>query len=523
MEEMEGSGLERYQMEGVEWMWRKTEERLGVILGDDMGMGKTAQALWLIKRVWERVGKSVVVVAPNTVLEGWEKEAEKFRIGIECEVVRSGTEDAKRKITSAEGRKILVIGYEAMLKREKLMRRMYFDMMVIDEAQRVKNKDTRISRVCREIDARTKVCITGTPIQNNLMELWSIVDMVRPKYLGDYSTFKTEMEEPLRRSKMKRAEEAEIRKGDAITKHLKKTVEEILLRRTKEEVGLEIPEKEEFEIYCPLTENQQRTYQDALQDDMVRTTIQGKNNPLKTIMHLRRICSHPMLNEKLEKSEERGRRGAGGKSEQSGRERAGKRRLSRAGDLKDSGKVQVLLRLMERWKEESRKVLVFSQYKEMLDILEEVLGKCVGKEQIRRIDGDTPIGKRIETISEFGKSDLAEVMLLTMRVGGVGVNIQKANTVVLFDMDWNPFNEEQAKGRAHRIGQRQKVETYRLLCKGTVEDSMKITQEIKKDIAKGILKGAEAKKLFEKVDLCRLFHYFHDPEDVTDIDEILKR
>ncbi|KAI5189560.1 DNA excision repair protein ERCC-6 [Nematocida sp. AWRm77] len=487
--------LKKHQLAGVEWMWERVQRRKGCILGDEMGMGKTVQILSLLERAWNAEKKSVLILVPTTLLQVWSNEAKKFDLGMSFVCVHSEHKNTTRILKEADGKYAVLMGYEQALKKEKLIRRMYFDVLVMDEAQRVKNRKSRVSALCKNIDAGSKVCVTGTPIQNNLSELWTVVDMVQPNLLGDSGRFKAEIEDPLRRSKLKRATEEEKRKGEAISKHLHAIVSEVLLRRTKEEVCLVLPEKKEAVVFCPLTETQQRLYLEALQEDQVVSTVQGKTNPLKTIWYLRRICSHPFLH---------------GSKSKSGRKRGAPEEKAL---LQDSGKVRVLLQLVAHWKTQRRKILVFSQYREVLDILERVLKRL----NVQRIDGALSVRKRAEVLETFGRTEETEVLLLTTKVGGVGINIPRANTVVLYDMDWNPFNDDQAQARAHRIGQTQTVEVFRLTCKGTIEDSVRTCQGIKKEIARGVLKGEDKRKLFDKVDLCRLFHYSHDPEDVTDV------
>lgn len=493
--------LKEHQIFGVEWMWEKVKKRQGAILGDEMGTGKTAQVLKIAERVWNEIGKSILIVAPCTLLQNWKEEISHFDIKVPVRIVRSGEKGIQRILRNSDEKYILLAGYELIQRREADIMRMYFDLLVLDEAQRIKNKDTKISQLCRKIDARSKICITGTPVQNNLCELWSLMETVKPGHFGDYQRFKTEIEEPLKRSTLKASLPEDRIKGEGIRQHINNLVNETVLRRTKEHLGIKIPEKTEHMVYCSLTEEQQKCYEAALGMDIMRSTVMGKTNPLKTIMYLKGICSHPSavcLESISDTTKEDFRK---------------ENRLKTTRSWKESGKMRALHRLFFLWRESSRKIIVFSQYKEVLRILENMCKDI----DTYRIDGETRIPKREEIFKEFGNSDGMEVLFMTTKVGGVGVNLQKSNIVVLFDMDWNPFNEEQAKGRSHRIGQKNKVEVYRFMCKGTIEESIQIVQEVKTIISKGVLDGVKSKKAFEKVDLCKLFHYSHDPEDVTDL------
>lgn len=488
-------------------MWERVKRRKGFILGDEMGMGKTRQVLEVIVKAWEENKRSILILAPVTLLRNWAQEMKKFNIQIENVIVHAQDKNIPFMLRDAEGHRIVLMGYELALKKRNTILREYFNLLILDEAQRIKNRATGISVICKKINAEVKICITGTPLQNSLSELWSLAETVRPGCLGDPDRFKAEIEEPMKRSKLKRATEEEKAKGDAISEHLKEILEDVILRRAKKDIFNEQmpPQMKEVIISCPLTETQQKMYNKALKEDQVQAAVLGNTSPLKTISALRRICAHSIL----EKS----------KSVSISKTRIKKTSTSNRiksdtsnDTLLDSGKVQVVHKLLFQWRKKNKKVLIFSQYKEILLVLEELLSAPT-----KRIDGDTAPSKRMKIIEEFGKEKVTEVLLLTTKVGGIGVNIQKANTVILFDMDWNPFNDEQAKGRTHRMGQLQEVTIFRLICRGTIEDSISVCQQIKKDISSKVLEGAASKRLFEKIDLCRLFHYSYDPEDVTDI------
>ncbi|KAI5160417.1 DNA excision repair protein ERCC-6 [Nematocida ausubeli] len=484
-----------HQIEGVEWMWERVRNRKGVVLSDEMGTGKTLQSLEIIQRVWNSIGKSVLIVAPCTLLHNWEKEMEKFQFPIPARIVRSSDTNVVQLVNAADGEYILIVNYELLQKKKSVFLQTFFDLVVFDEAQRIKNHTTWVSRISRTIDAMCKICVTGTPIQNSLSELWSIAETVRPGYFGDYTMFKAEIEDPLKKSTLKHATELEKRKGASIKKHINELIADIVIRRTKKEIfneefkkreGLFVPKRKEYVIYCGFTEEQEAVYNDVLNMDLVKSTVLGRKSPLKSISHLKSVCSHPSLVDK------------------------------RVTSWHASGKMKVIHRLLFMWRSSNRKIILFSQYKNTLKILERFIDT-----HVYRIDGDSPIGKREEIFKIFGSKDGMEVLLMSMKVGGVGVNLQKSDTVILFDIDWNPFNEEQAKGRAHRIGQEKEVEVYRLLCKGTIEETIQMIQDVKRTISKGVLDGVSSKKVFDKVDLCKLFHYSHDPTDVTDIDNLV--
>ncbi|KAH9387291.1 DNA excision repair protein ERCC-6 [Nematocida major] len=483
-------GLSKHQEQGVEWLWEKVQAKKGAILGDEMGTGKTAQVLAVIERVWSEIGQSVLVLAPCTLLENWRREAAKFHCRFPVKILRSPDEDLSLSICRAEGEYVILTNYELFYRNREAFLGLFFDLVVLDEAHRVKNVKTRITRAAKEVDARSKICITGTPIQNSLAELWSIVEIVRPGYFGDFSRFKEEVALPLKRSTLKSASPREKAQGEIVRQRINSLLGETVLRRTKADVGVAV-EKEEHVIFCPLTESQQKAYERVLGSDVYSErgakTLLGRGSPLKAVGRLRSICNHPVYAEK------------------------------EMTHWRESGKMQAVHRLLFLWRKSGRKIVLFSQYREVLRILERMCRDIGVLERVYRIDGSSPISERERVLKEFGGSSGVEIFLVSSRVGGEGVNLQRADTVIIFDVDWNPYNEEQAKGRVARMGQLEKVEVFRLMCRGTVEESVLDVQGVKKAVAAGVLDRVPVGKLFEKVDLCRLFHYEHDPEDVSDI------
>ncbi|KAI5170845.1 DNA excision repair protein ERCC-6 [Nematocida sp. LUAm3] len=499
-----------YQKDGISWMIQRVEERKGFILGDEMGMGKTMQIISVIENAWKEEKRAILILAPNSVLNTWKNEWIKMKAEVPLLILSANDKNIGETLRKSEGRHVVCMGYDLAQRKGKTLMRMAFDILVLDEAQRIKNKETKISILCRRIDSRIKACITGTPVQNNLSELWSIVDMVSPGYLGDANRFKIEVEDPIRKSKLKRATDEEKQAGKAISIHLNEMISQIMLRRTKNDYKVIKAEVEERKIYCPLTPIQQKLYKEALTYDQTRAAVLGKTNPLKIIAYLRRICIHPLLHINTSTEEEIEHPKISRRIPPTNFYKEHPQDVY----LKESGKVQMLLQLIDQWKTKNRKILIFSQYKGVLSILEDVLPI-----PLLRMDGETSLSKRSEILKAFGTKSGTEALLLTTRVGGVGINIQQANTIILFDMDWNPFNDEQAKGRAHRIGQTQNIEVYRFICKGTIEESISICQEMKKIISQNVLEKHQNKKVFDKIDLCRLFHYSYDSMDVTDISQ----
>lgn len=498
--------LHDHQTAGIEWIWDRVEKRKGCILGDEMGLGKTLQILRVIDRFWKTRGKSVLVIVPTTLLRNWEAEIKKFAVDVPYLVVHAGSE-VWCALQKADGNHVLLLTYETAQRKASLLKKASFDLLVVDEAQRIKNRDTQISNVCRAIDCPVKICITGTPVQNTLGELWTLIDTVRPKYLGDSNAFKVEYQDVLRRAKQKNASREDRLQGEAATQKLRMMLEDVILRRTKKEVLIKLPEKREYIVPCILSPAQKQAYKDTLRDDLMRATLLGKENPLVAITALRRICSgctpkRDSRNHTAEEKEPNKQARSTGKEPESASQLG--RNISEPSMLP---KPLAVLRLLRKWKRRSepRKVLVFSQFKDALDGISRRLRAAQIPHQ--RMDGCTPVGKRLEIIKEFGRAQGVEALLLTTKVGGVGLNITAANTVMLLDMDWNPFNDDQAKGRAHRLGQTQEVEVYKFICQGTIEDVIHSNQQIKKDISEGVLEGKRRKRLFDKIDLCRLFHF----------------
>lgn len=484
------SRMAEHQKEGALWMEQRIKRREGFILGDEMGLGKTFQILSIIHGLWARNARRVMVVAPLTLIANWEKEIEKFRMQIGTSVISSKT--TKKEMGAILGsfsrnQTVIITTYEIVVKHIGNFARVYMDAVVLDEGQRIKNRETKVSGSCKQLRADVKAVVTGTPMQNNLSELWNLVDFVRPGHLGDPHRFKAEVEDPIKRSKLKRAGALDKDRGERLQEELKEQMQGIILRRKKSETAVEIGPKKEVIVYCPLSKQQRRMYREALEGEAVRRTVEGKDNPLKTIYRLRQLCNHPCLLEE------------GGCPPLSDTEQL----------IKASGKMRVLVALAEGWKRENKNALVFSQSKRLLRIAEASLAARLNV-RVHRIDSGVPVEKRAAVIRAFGASGEPEILLLSTRVGGVGLSLVRASRVVIFDMDWNPFNDEQAKDRAHRIGQRDAVEVYKLICPGTIEDAIYSNQELKKSLSEGVLSKRSPRALFDKVDLCRLFHFSYD-------------
>jgi DNA excision repair protein ERCC-6 len=480
---MRGLELSKHQEEGVSWIMSRIDRGKGFILGDEMGMGKTIQILKVLERLYKRGNKSLCVVVPLTLLNSWTEEIDKFGVEIDWVRVRDRKEVPEAIEMVCKSGALVIATYEVISRSIALIKQVWFDLVLFDEGHRIKNRETLLSKRCKEIRSEVKGVISGTPVQNNLLELWNLVDAVSPGYLGDPHRFREEVELPIKRSKIKRVGREERVRGERIEEDLKERIGEVLLVRRKSQVELDIPKKKEILLYSPLSRRQRRLYEETLREEATLRAVKGEESPLRLIHRLRSICNHPALLNKEQPAES-----------------------DPAAIVRDSGKFRVLEALLREWKKKGRSALIFSQSRRILRWIDLSMDRSIKR---YRMDGETPLEERASMVRSFNGSKQMEVLLLTTKVGGVGLNLERASRVLLFDMDWNPFNDEQAKGRAHRIGQKSRVRVYRLLCPGTIEEAILTNQELKKALSDGIT-SSKRRRLLDKIDLCRLFHFSYD-------------
>jgi SNF2 family DNA or RNA helicase len=437
--------LRPYQAQGVAWLDLLRESDLGGVLADDMGLGKTVQILAFLslEKARGHISQPVLIVAPTSLMTNWFNEAQKFAPDLKVLVLHGP--DRKHSFATIPEHDVVMTTYPLIARDREVLLSRDWHMAVLDEAQTIKNPDAATTRWLRDVKARHRFCLTGTPMENHLGELWSIMSFANPGYLGDKAGFVRQWRTPIE----KRAD-----KVRAAT--LARRVRPFLLRRTKAEVAAELPAKSEI-VERIVLEGKQRDLYDAIRlsmSDKVRNAIQQRGLAkshivvLEALLRMRQVCCDPALL-KLDDGVER-----------------------------PSAKLDRLMEMVLELLSEGRKIIVFSQFTSMLDLVR----KRLDAESVRYgvLTGDTKDRKRAIDGFQNGTND---VFLVSLKAGGVGLNLTAADTVIIFDPWWNPAVEEQAIDRAHRIGQDKAVFVYRLVAAGTVEEKMEGLKERKRALA----------------------------------------
>jgi len=461
-----------YQKRGFSWLVFLHDMKTGGILADDMGLGKTLQAIalfcWL--KTHHKTHKPTLVVAPTSVVPNWALEIQKFAPSVST-LVWHGT-DRHEQRGSIEDTDIVITSYALLRRDEELFETIDFRYVVLDEAQHIKNPLSATARAAKRVKSEHRLALTGTPIENRLSEIWSIIDFVSPGMLGSLKTFEEKYARPV-----ERGDEETIRKLRAIVRPL-------VLRRTKSEVAPELPSKIEQDIVVPLADDQARLYKQLLQQ--VRANVmsevekQGVSKAqlqiLTALTRLRQAACDPRL-VKLHS-------------------------IHAEWNDDTSGKLNALREILEEAVAGGHRVLVFSQFVEMLQHIKRVLDEDGIKYEY--LDGSTK--DRQERVDHFNKDETCSAFLISLKAGGTGLNLTGADTVVHFDPWWNPAVEDQATDRAHRIGQTRVVTVYRLIAKGTVEEKILQLSDKKRELVSNVLstEGTPLKGL-TKQDLDELF------------------
>lgn len=438
-----------YQKNGFKWLKTLESYGFGGILADDMGLGKTLQMIAVILSNHENGEKGAsLVVSPASLVYNWMEEFHKFAPDLRVLAVTGTQEVRQEKLRSWQDYDVLLTSYDLLKRDIAFYEDMQFQYQVIDEAQYIKNHTTAAAKAVKVIKSRVKFALTGTPIENRLSELWSIFDYLMPGFLYGYDVFRKEMESPI----VKNGEEETL-------KRLQKMTSPFILRRLKRDVLKDLPDKLEEIRYVQLEETQQRTY-DA-QVVQMQNQLNGQSgeefnrNKLKIfaeLTRLRQICCDPSL--------------------------------CFSNYVGESAKREACLELIQSAIDGGHKVLLFSQFTSMLDILQQELEKLGIAYYV--ITGSTPKEKRLSLVKSFNE-DQVPLFLVSLKAGGVGLNLTGADVVIHYDPWWNQAVQEQATDRAHRIGQTKNVTVYKLIARHTVEEKIQKLQETKKDLADSIV------------------------------------
>ncbi|WP_168017085.1 DEAD/DEAH box helicase [Halomonas salinarum] len=469
--------LRDYQARGVAWLRFLSELGTGGILADDMGLGKTVQVLAhvLDERARGALEGPVLIVAPTSLVGNWCAEAARFAPNLKV-IALQGSKVRRHQLIeqTLPQADLVVTTYPLLIRDVALLNEQAFGLLVLDEAQAIKNAASQTARAVRELTVERALAMTGTPLENHLGELWAQLDVVAPGALGSQQWFGQHFRTPIEKD------------GDvSLSQSLSRRIAPLMLRRTKQQVLSELPDKTETRREIALTGGQRDLYESLrlaqhqrVQEAIAERGLAGSGIVmLDALLKLRQACCDPRLV-----------------------------KLDSAKEVRRSAKLEQLRELLPPLIEDGRRILIFSQFTEMLGLI----GQALEDNHIpyTTLTGDTPGKTRTQRVALFQQGEVP-VFLISLKAGGTGLNLTAADTVIHYDPWWNPAVEAQATGRAHRMGQQNPVFVYKLVCAGTVEERILDLQARKADLAASILEGGREQKsdgpLFDEEDLALLF------------------
>ena len=378
---------------------------------------------------------------------------------------------------------VLITTYAGLRIYRKQLIPVKWSYAILDEGHKIRNPDSEISLTAKQLLTPHRIILSGTPMQNNLTELWSLFDFVFPGRLGTLPVFQAQFAVPINIGGYANATNIQVQTAYKCAVVLRDLINPYLLRRMKNDVAADLPRKSEQVLFCKLTTTQRKAYEEFIGSNDMESIFAGKRQVLYGVDILRKICNHPDLVH---------------------REILQRKANYHYGAESKSGKMKVVKALLELWKRQGHRTLLFSQTRQMLDILERFV-RDIGGLEYRRMDGGTTIGIRQTIVDEFNTNRDIDVFLLTTRVGGLGINLTGADRVIIFDPDWNPSTDVQARERAWRLGQKREVTIYRLMTSGTIEEKIYHRQIFKQFLTNKILKDPKQRRFFKMNDLHDLF------------------
>lgn len=428
--------LREYQVKGFRWLKGLSELGLGGILADEMGLGKTIQTIAFLL---SEKNKKSLIITPTSLIYNWKSEIERFAPSLKVGIIHGSTMEQAKAMDALDEYDLILTTYGTLRNNIDRYKDLIFDYCIIDEAQNIKNPLSQSTLAVKMVNAKVKFALTGTPIENNLMELWSIFDFIMPGYLYSREVFHDKF----------------ILDEDSNLEGLRLMIKPFILRRTKSEVIEDLPDKIEKKILVEMTPKQKAVYKAYIKNvrERIKNDLDGNIPIFSYLTRLRQICLEPSLVFNEYK---------GG-----------------------SGKIKIALDLVEENIDSGGKTLLFSQFTSALKII----GETLKEREIKYyyLDGATSSKERIRLVNEFNKSSKVKVFLISLKAGGTGLNLTSANLVIHFDPWWNPAVENQATDRAHRIGQKNVVEVVKLVSRGTIEEKIVLLQEEKKELAHNVL------------------------------------
>ncbi len=439
-----------YQLKGFGWLWFMYKYGLNGILADDMGLGKTLQALTVLQKAKEEDGPMpTLVIAPTTVVFNWESEIQKFAPTLSCLKLQGG--ERKQFFDKIPEYDVVITSY-ALLRRDiKKLKDINFRYVILDESQNIKNATSQTAQAVKQLTSQHKLALSGTPIENKLEELWSVFDFLMPGFLFTMADFNSRYVNPIMEHQDK-----------VVEKRLKLQIYPFILRRMKRDVAKDLPDKVENIAYCELTDDQRDFYLqvlDSTKEELFKSIEQNgleksRLSIFSALLRMRQICCHPRLYDK-----------------------------NNVKNVISSGKFEKLKVMLEEIISEKHRILLFSQFVDMLDIIKAWLDKSGIKYEY--LTGKTK--DRQGAVERFNTDPTIPIFLISLKAGGTGLNLTGADYVIHYDPWWNPAVEDQATDRAYRIGQTKKVFVYRLITKNTVEEKIQKLKTIKRNLVDSVI------------------------------------
>ncbi|EAY02564.1 Type III restriction enzyme, res subunit family protein [Trichomonas vaginalis G3] len=472
-----------HQRGAIDWLWGLFKQKAGGIEGDEMGLGKTCICATFIASLIQcnLIKKPILIMCPLTVCQQWIRE-----LHIWCPFVKSilyhdtrtnkkiSREEILRQVEGTTN--IIVTNYQSVtsLKDDTSLQIIDWSCIICDEAHNIRNHKTEISQVVKKLTADFRLAVTGSPIQNDLLELWSIFDFAYPGLLGAFNVFQQEFADPIKQGGYANASSFEVFRAYSSAQALRDLIKPYLLRRLKSQVNANLPAKTEQIFFCQLTQTQINCYEEFLKSPTVQAIFNNGADMFPGMVLLQEICNHPNIFDEQKYST----------------------------NPKMSCKTKLLMKILPQWHKEGHRCLLFAQSLKMLSILEEIMTNL--NLEFFRMDGDTPPERRIVIMDRFNHGDKF-ACLLSKKVGGLGINLTGADRVIIIEPDWNPSTDEQALERAYRIGQTKSVSVYRLICVGTIEEKIYKKQIFKQILSNTIMQDARQKRLFNANTVYDLF------------------
>uniref|UniRef100_F1KRC8 Chromatin-remodeling complex ATPase chain isw-1 n=2 Tax=Ascaris suum TaxID=6253 RepID=F1KRC8_ASCSU len=505
---IENGEMRDYQIRGLNWLISLQHNGINGILADEMGLGKTLQTIAMLgfMKHYKNAAGPHLVITPKSTLQNWLNEFEKWCPSLKA-IALIGYAEARaeliRDVILPGGWDVLVTSYEMVLREKSLLRKYVWKFLVIDEAHRIKNENSKLSEIVREFKSKNRLLITGTPLQNNLHELWALLNFLLPDMFALASDFDSWFTTN------------EMMGNQNLVSRLHQVLKPFLLRRLKSDVETTLLPKKEVKIYVGLSKMQREWYTKILLKDIDVVNGAGKLEKariMNILMHLRKCCNHPYLFDGAE---------------------PGPPYTTDQHLVDNAGKMVLLDKLLKKLKEQGSRVLIFSQMSRMLDLLEDY---CWWRNyQYCRLDGQTAHADRQMSIDEFNRPDSEKfIFMLTTRAGGLGINLTAADVVIIYDSDWNPQVDLQAMDRAHRIGQKKQVRVFRFITESTVDERIIERAEMKLHLDSIVIQQgrlADSQKALGKDDMLDMIRHGADQvfasKDSTitdeDIDTILEK